>query len=314
MIPILVGLEASQSDISKLSSVSNALEDDPILLFRKTKNDCFRLDFAADSIRRFEFQPFVLSEGEGLKRHDTGQFRHFKEIRNDLQHNTVLQALLVFKALITNCLDLGCLIDGIQKSWSLHYPGSNQSNIPNSPQTLSSFDPCDAYIQIEDGAGLENIFAIWPDVRFTMIPKPWGSNGIDEAYWEFRNDQELYLHGAGYPGLAQRVTIPISGPDALERRRKRNNLDDTHNPSLARFQSALKYTHQYLDNQGLGCTSVGLVLSHIDMFLPQDAVTMIRLLLGPSSTSDGDTSSYCTRPDIRQTILHLLTATPTLTT
>lgn len=51
-------------------------------------------------MQRLEFQPFLLSVDEELKRHDSNQICIFNEVQNDLQLNTAFQALLMLKALV----------------------------------------------------------------------------------------------------------------------------------------------------------------------------------------------------------------------
>lgn len=106
MLPLLLGLGAHCQDVAKLAYVSDGLKGDPTLPFRKTRNCRFCLDFDTRSVRRLEYQPFKLSTEEGFKRHDSGKIRHFDEVQNDLQQNSVLQALLVFKAMIINGMEI----------------------------------------------------------------------------------------------------------------------------------------------------------------------------------------------------------------
>ncbi|KAF3896074.1 2-oxoglutarate-Fe(II)-dependent dioxygenase family protein [Trichophyton interdigitale] len=100
MIPILKLLGATDEDMEKIKTVSNGLPDDPTLPFRKSKNARFCFDFEQSKVRRLEFQPFILSADEDFVRHDSGQVRRFAEVEDDLQCNSTLQALFVFKALI----------------------------------------------------------------------------------------------------------------------------------------------------------------------------------------------------------------------
>ncbi|KAJ2983463.1 hypothetical protein NQ176_g668 [Zarea fungicola] len=106
MIPILLGLGASHEDVAKLGSVSDDLKSDPTLPFRKTQNSRFCLDFDTSSIRRLERQLFTLYEDEDFKRHDSGKARLFDEVQNNLQLNTAFQALLVFKGMIINGMEI----------------------------------------------------------------------------------------------------------------------------------------------------------------------------------------------------------------
>lgn len=100
MIAILKGLGATDEDLIFIQTVSDNLPPDPTLPFRESKNGRFCFDSEGKNIRRLEFQPFALSVTEDFKRHDSDQIRHFAEIENDLQLNTVFQALLLFKNMI----------------------------------------------------------------------------------------------------------------------------------------------------------------------------------------------------------------------
>ena len=102
LIRLLPFLGAKEEDIYRLPGLGERLYEDPTLPFRKSRNGRFCFDFDKQSVRRLEFQPFVLSTEEDFKRHDSGQVRVFDEVENELQLNTVFQALLVFKAIITN--------------------------------------------------------------------------------------------------------------------------------------------------------------------------------------------------------------------
>lgn len=100
IIPLLKQIGARDEDFESLQHVSDGLTGDPTLPFRKSRNGRFCLDFDRQTVRRLEFQPFLLSVGEDFKRHDSDTVRHFDEIQDDLQLNTVLQALLVFKGVM----------------------------------------------------------------------------------------------------------------------------------------------------------------------------------------------------------------------
>ncbi|KAK5988951.1 hypothetical protein PT974_10449 [Cladobotryum mycophilum] len=100
MVPLMLGLGAKEEDIPKLQVVSENLYHDPTLPFRRSRNCRFCIDFDTNSVRRLEFQPFALSVEEDFKRYDSGKIRRFDEIQNELQLNSVFQALLVFKSMI----------------------------------------------------------------------------------------------------------------------------------------------------------------------------------------------------------------------
>ncbi|GAM86515.1 hypothetical protein ANO11243_045290 [Dothideomycetidae sp. 11243] len=100
MVPLLRSLGAREEDMAGMQTVSERLWTDPTLPFRKSRNGRFCLDWDTRSLRRLEFQPFALSIEEDFKRHDSGQVRVFDEIENDLQLNSVFQALLAFKSIV----------------------------------------------------------------------------------------------------------------------------------------------------------------------------------------------------------------------
>ncbi|AJT65132.3 2OG-Fe dioxygenase family protein [Streptomyces chattanoogensis] len=100
MVRLLKALGAKDTDLEKIKLVSNDLPKDPTLPFRESKNGRFCFDSDASRAYRLEFQPFALSAEEDFVRHDSGKTRVFEEIGDDLQLNSALQALLVFKSLI----------------------------------------------------------------------------------------------------------------------------------------------------------------------------------------------------------------------
>lgn len=102
MIQICRGLGARDEDFRSIANVGDNLYSDPTLPFRKSRNGRFCMDFETKSLRRLEFQPFVLSAAENFQRHDSGQLRRFDEIQDDLQLNSVAQALFIFKAAVIN--------------------------------------------------------------------------------------------------------------------------------------------------------------------------------------------------------------------
>ncbi|WP_208870200.1 2OG-Fe dioxygenase family protein [Streptomyces monomycini] len=100
MVRLLRALGATAWDLEKIKLVSDDLPKDPTLPFRKSKNGRFCFDFDNSRLYRLEFQPFALSAEEDFVRHDSGQIRVFEEIGDDLQLNSALKALLVFKSLV----------------------------------------------------------------------------------------------------------------------------------------------------------------------------------------------------------------------
>ncbi|CNL96409.1 2OG-Fe dioxygenase family protein [Yersinia frederiksenii] len=99
---IILSLKVDPADFTKLESISNHLISDPTLPFRKTKTGRFCFNFKNSTIERIEFQPFVLSAEEDFVRHDSGETRCFRGIGDDLQLNTVFQALMMIKAYLVS--------------------------------------------------------------------------------------------------------------------------------------------------------------------------------------------------------------------
>ncbi|TFB00898.1 hypothetical protein CCMA1212_007374 [Trichoderma ghanense] len=106
MVELMLGLGAKESDIPGMKTVSDKLYHDPTLPFRRTRNSRFCLDFDTHSIRRLEFQPFVLTVEEDFNRYDSGAIRRFDEVQNDLQLNSIFQALFAFKAMIIHGMEV----------------------------------------------------------------------------------------------------------------------------------------------------------------------------------------------------------------
>ncbi|WP_208857909.1 2OG-Fe dioxygenase family protein [Streptomyces flavidovirens] len=102
MVDALTILGACESDFDAIKTVSSRLSPDPTLPFRESKNGRFHIDTVNSKVRRLESQPFVLSAEEDFVRHDSGKKRTFAEIGNDLQHNSVLKALLLFKVFVVH--------------------------------------------------------------------------------------------------------------------------------------------------------------------------------------------------------------------
>lgn len=106
MIPLLGALGATDEDFERLKRVSGELRSDPTLPFRKTRNGRICLDPRTRRGYRLEAQPFILSREEDFVRHDSETLRSFDEIQNDLQLNTALQAMLIFKFLVIHGIDI----------------------------------------------------------------------------------------------------------------------------------------------------------------------------------------------------------------
>lgn len=106
MVSLLSSLGATDEDFERLKLVSDQLESDPTLPFRKSRNGRICLDPKAQRGYRLERQPFILSAKEDFVRHDSETLRKFDEVQDDLQLNTALQALLVFKFMVIHGVDI----------------------------------------------------------------------------------------------------------------------------------------------------------------------------------------------------------------
>ena len=106
MLPILLGLGASREDIMNLPSTSDSLEFDPSIPFRTSANSRFCFDWDTKSMRRLVNQPFILSKEEDFQRFDSGRVRSFDEIKANIGLNSAFLAVLIFKAMMVNGIDL----------------------------------------------------------------------------------------------------------------------------------------------------------------------------------------------------------------
>jgi hypothetical protein len=106
MVSLLASLGATDEDFERLKLVSDQLKPDPTLPFRRSRNGRFCLDSRARRGYRLEWQPFVLSRDEDFVRHDSETLRTFAEIQDDLQLNTALQAMLVFKCAVIHGVEI----------------------------------------------------------------------------------------------------------------------------------------------------------------------------------------------------------------
>lgn len=100
MVPILEGLGARKDDFDSVQQISDLTGPDPTLDYRSVTYGRYCIDPETRSIRRLESQPYTLTVQEDYKRHDSGVPRTFDEAPTDMQGNTVVQALLLFKALV----------------------------------------------------------------------------------------------------------------------------------------------------------------------------------------------------------------------
>ncbi|GIJ29213.1 hypothetical protein Vqi01_43750 [Micromonospora qiuiae] len=106
LIRILSAFGSTPESVAAFQRVTEGLPPDPTLAFRKARNGRFCLDVAAGRAYRTEFQPFVLTADEDFVRHDSGKVRHFAEINDETQQNPTFQALLIFKMLVVNDVEI----------------------------------------------------------------------------------------------------------------------------------------------------------------------------------------------------------------
>ncbi|KAJ5449564.1 uncharacterized protein N7458_006013 [Penicillium daleae] len=100
-IPVLKGIGAREEDFEKLKKVSHNLDPDPTVNYRTLKSGRFSTDTRAGKIERLKRQPLILTTVENYKRHDSDIPRDFGDFDETHQNNTVIQAILVFKAWVT---------------------------------------------------------------------------------------------------------------------------------------------------------------------------------------------------------------------
>lgn len=100
MIPILKGLGVREEDFELVKEISDLTGPDPTLDYRSVTYGRYCIDPETRSIRRLEPQPYTLTIQEDYKRHDSGVPRMFDEAPMEMQGNTVVQALMLFKALV----------------------------------------------------------------------------------------------------------------------------------------------------------------------------------------------------------------------
>ena len=119
MIPILKGLGAREDDFSTVQDISDLTGPDPTLDYRTVTYGRYCIDAQTRSIRRLETQPYTLTVEEDYKRHDSGMQRMFDEAPNEMQGNTVVQALMLFKAMVIHGVPLNPRdrLDYSSQSW-----------------------------------------------------------------------------------------------------------------------------------------------------------------------------------------------------
>lgn len=100
MVPILKGLGARDVDFQSVREISDLTGPDPTLDYRTVTYGRYCIDAETRSVRRLETQPYTLTVQEDYKRHDSGVQRTFDEAPDEMQGNTVVQALMLFKAMV----------------------------------------------------------------------------------------------------------------------------------------------------------------------------------------------------------------------
>jgi hypothetical protein len=102
MIPILRGLGANDDDFEPFRRLGDLTSPDPTVNYRDITSGRYCVDPETRSIQRLADQEYILTVEEDYKRHDSGVPRMFDETPADMQGNTVIHALMLFKALVYN--------------------------------------------------------------------------------------------------------------------------------------------------------------------------------------------------------------------
>ncbi|KAJ5154467.1 Protein of unknown function DUF2257 [Penicillium coprophilum] len=100
LIPVLQGLGARHDDFEHMRLISDLLGKDPTVDYRTIGLGQFALDPEKCEAMRLEDQVFALTEEENYKRNDLGFVWDFPPLSSEFQHNTVVQALFVFKSIM----------------------------------------------------------------------------------------------------------------------------------------------------------------------------------------------------------------------
>lgn len=89
---------AKDEDFEELRNVCDNMNQDPHLKFRKSSMYRLGFDLKRGTARRLQREPFILTEDDGFKRHDSGMCRFFGEPQAWIFENSAFQALMRFKA------------------------------------------------------------------------------------------------------------------------------------------------------------------------------------------------------------------------
>lgn len=100
MVPILKGLGAQDDDFEHFKNLGEHTSPDPTVNYRDITSGRFCVDPETRSIQRLEDQEYTLTLEEDYKRHDSGIPRMFDVTPPDMQGNTVIHALMLFKTMI----------------------------------------------------------------------------------------------------------------------------------------------------------------------------------------------------------------------
>ncbi|CAH0054551.1 unnamed protein product [Clonostachys solani] len=100
MIPILKGLGALDEDFEPFGNLGDLTSPDPTVNYRAITSGRYCVDSETRTIQRLESQDYVLTLEEDYKRHDSGIPRMFDDTPPDMQSNTVIHTLMLFKTLV----------------------------------------------------------------------------------------------------------------------------------------------------------------------------------------------------------------------
>jgi len=97
MLKYLQLFGGNADELQELARAGDRLPQDPTLAFRRSKSGRFELNPGQGSVSRLQYEPFILDGNQDFKRHDSGRLRHFRGLQDDVQNNSLFQALLAFK-------------------------------------------------------------------------------------------------------------------------------------------------------------------------------------------------------------------------
>lgn len=100
MAVILKGLGALDEDFEPCRNLGELTSQDPTVNYRAITSGRYCVDPETRSMQRLDDQEYTLTVEEDYKRHDSGIPRMFDKTPTDMQGNTVIHALMLFKSMV----------------------------------------------------------------------------------------------------------------------------------------------------------------------------------------------------------------------